>query len=493
MTRPAPLEWPSPWAGMNTRDGIAALKPNEARLLENWLPVGSSLQKRKGYASSSSGMSGDVETLVVHRDSSGSELLAVASGSIYDASGATASSLASGYTDSRFQTVTYGGYTFGVNGTDTPWRYDGSAIGATGFTGITLTNASNINVVRDRIWIIDDATGNPWYAAIGAVTGALTEFDLDQVVKGGDCIAVGTHSRDAGDGMDDFTVFIMDSGQIAVYSGDVSSTFSLVGVYYMPKPVGKQCLVNIGGQLAVLTNGGLIPLQAAMTGVAFDIYKLNDFGKVSPSLRDDVDNYQSIDNWSLAFHDGFVYISIPTVSGSSSKIWVYNTQTGAWSTFSNVPSACVVEWDAELYFGAWSDGNVYKFQGGADISDPIRCLSRGAFGKVPGSRRIRPTQVRFDIDANGSTSVRYCIDTDYKSTSISMDSISLSTSGTVTPWGSAWGSSWSASLSTVTKWYTVCTGEGNGLALALALELSSTATDLRWFQSQVMIVPGGHK
>ena len=43
-----PVRIPAPWGGLNTRDGIATLQPQEARQLENWTPVGSTVSPRPG-------------------------------------------------------------------------------------------------------------------------------------------------------------------------------------------------------------------------------------------------------------------------------------------------------------------------------------------------------------------------------------------------------------------------------------------------------------
>ena len=485
------VDSPAPWAGINTRDGVPSLKPNEARDLINWRPAGTSLIKRDGYTSHSTGMTGPTETLQVHRDSTGTSLIAVDGGSIYDVSGATASSLASGYTDSRFQTETYNGWTFGVNGTDTPWRYDGSTVQATGWTGPTLTNLNNIALSRSRLWLTEKNSSDVWYGPIGGVTGTLTKFQLSQIAHSGDCVAIGSHSRDAGEGMDDFTVFVMEHGEIIVYSGDPGSTFTLIGVYHIPKPVGKQCLVSIGGQLAILSHGGLIPLQAAMTGIAFDALAMNNFGKIAPSISDDVDTYETIDAWSMVMHDGYVHINVPTLDGFTSKQWIYNTQNPAWGRYEDIPAASWAVWDGELYFGAWEDGIVYKMSGTADNSASITCVSRGAFGRI--GARMRTSAVRFDVESDGASTIRYGIDTDYQELPIEIDSIALTTSGNSTAWGSPWGSPWGSSQTQRNSdWFSTCTGQGNGQAVALAAEMSS-ASSLTWFQSQVMVRGGGLK
>src|SRR4051794_16757493 len=128
----SPVPLPSPWGGMNTREGLAALQPNEARYLENWQPTGNALTPRAGFGTASSGgLSAAVETLAAYDGLSSRALIGVKGGSVYDFSGASASLLsASGYSSSRFQTECYNGYLIAVNGIDAPWAFNGASVGA---------------------------------------------------------------------------------------------------------------------------------------------------------------------------------------------------------------------------------------------------------------------------------------------------------------------------------------------------------------------------
>ncbi len=80
MTLPAPV------GGLNTRDGLTAMEPNEAVLLENWFPSSTSVDTRKGYAvQTGTSISGYVETLMAYSGETTSKLFAASSiGTIYD-------------------------------------------------------------------------------------------------------------------------------------------------------------------------------------------------------------------------------------------------------------------------------------------------------------------------------------------------------------------------------------------------------------------------
>lgn len=479
-----PVRIPAPWGGLNTRDGIATLQPQEARQLENWTPVGSTVSPRPGTTLFSDSSETDpVETLAAYDGMSGMALIGVAGGDIYDFSGATASSLsAAGYTDSRFQTECYNDRLIGVNGTDTPWVYNGSAIAATGFTGVTLTDLINIKKVRNRLWLVEKNSASAWYGGVGAVTGALTEFDVGQVVAGGYLVAVAAHSYDSGDGPDDMTVFIMSTGEVVIYTGDPSSTFSKIGNFKVPKPIGRQCTVNIGGQLAILTHMGLVPVQAAIQGTAFDLMALGNFGKVAPSIRDDAKRYSGLAGWTMVYWQGYVIINTPTLEDEVSKQYVFNTLTGAWTTWSR-SLACLAVYDEQLVFGSWSAGDVYEFTGTTDSGTAIPLLARCAFNTHPQGKRLKATAIRFDIEVTGSLSGRFGLDTDYIPRPITIPVQTLTQSEESTPWGSPWGSEWSTSTTRKGEWLSTY---GMGQALGLAFEGSTSASTLNWFACQIL-------
>lgn len=491
-TQPTPI--PSPHMGMNTREGLAALKPAEARYLENWEPAGNGVKPRLGYDEHSTGGVADnpVETVAAFDGLTTSKLIGIGGGSIYDFTSSSASLLsAAGYTDSRFQTECYSNRLIGVNGTDTPWVYDGSTIGATGFTGsgLTISNLITIKKVRNRLWFCEKNSADVWYGGIGSITGALTKFQLSQIAGGGTCMAIGAHSQDAGAGPDDFTAFVMSTGEVILYSGDPATTFTKVGNYKMPPPIGRKCIVNIGGQLAVLTHMGLVPLSAAVAGIAFDVLALGNFGKVSPSILDDVNDYESLEGWEVHFFEGRVVINVPTLSNAASKQWVYNTQTGAWTTWTGLPAAAFAVWgDEELYFGSWAAGTVFKRTGTNDNGSAISLSARQAFVSRPDGCRMTAKAIRFDMAVDGAVTGRFGIDVDYIARPITIPNVAIATSFATTPWASPWGSAWSSSNQYNGQWFSTY---GQGRSLGLALEASGTVSALEWYGSHILTEPAG--
>ena len=119
---------PAPYAGLNLRDDITALQPNEARILENWLPSTGQLSLRTGYAAHASSLgSGECKTLVGFEYATSAKLVAGANGKLYDVTAAGAGSqIGTGFSEDRWQHEVYNGRLFLVNGTDAPQDWNGT-------------------------------------------------------------------------------------------------------------------------------------------------------------------------------------------------------------------------------------------------------------------------------------------------------------------------------------------------------------------------------
>jgi predicted heme/steroid binding protein len=491
MATGTPFPFPAPTSGVNTRDGLGALQPTEARSLENWFCEGTRLVKRPGLTQHSTGLAGSpVQTLAVYHGDSAQELVAVAGGTIYDVSGATASSLhAGGYGNSRFQTASFNNYLYGVNGAETPWSYDGSSVGALGFTGsgLTLTSLVNVAYVRNRVWFCESGRARVWYGGAGSISGTLTAFDLGQVSAGGYCMAIGAWSRDAGDGMDDQTVFVMSTGEILVYDGDPASTFSKVGAFWGPEPVGRQCLAKMGGELIVWTKAGLVPITAYLRGIAFDPAAYGSFGKVAPSLAQEVQRYSTNTEWSVTVGGGVVYLSVPLIDGSSHRMWVLNTRNGAWSTYSGLPGAAIAEWNGTVYMGGYA-GTVFSHEGQDDDGAPILLKSRGAYLAPNGANKMKANAVALDMEVDGELSGRVGFDVDFNENALPGGSYVISQAVNSTDWGDAWGSPWGTKTQVPGRYLGAL---GYGRYFGLVLDVTGAASNVSWYGARALMTPSG--
>ena len=170
----------SPIGGWNARDSLAEMQPLDAVQLVNFYPTPTDVQLRKGYSKKSTGISGNVETLMNYANKDGTNtIFAIANGVIYNASTSTATSVFTGLSNSKFQhcmiSTAGGQFLIAVNGADPAIVYDGTrwfkmadtttaqtistiTRGGTGNLTATLTTASAHGLVTGNRVTITGAT-----------------------------------------------------------------------------------------------------------------------------------------------------------------------------------------------------------------------------------------------------------------------------------------------------------------------------------------------
>lgn len=491
----ASLSLPSPYGGLNFREDITALKPNEARVLENFFPASGVTSLRPGFEQYATGMgSGEVKTLAAFVGPSASKLIAATAGKIFDVtSSGSATQLATGLGEDRWQTECYNGRLIMVNGTDAPKDYDGSSVSSTSWTGsgLTITNLVNVALVRNRLWFCEKNSADVWYGAVGGITGTLTKFQLSQIAAGGYCMAIGSWSRDAGDGADDFTVFVMSTGELLIYQGDPATTFALQGKYMGAPPLGRQCLFKVGGELVVITRLGLLPVSAAIGGVALDFARIDPWGKIAAAIVREAALDGDNPGWHGALHEGVVYLTVPQSPGALSKQYVLNTRNGSWTTYTGWNASRIASFNNALYFGAQTGGVVNLVGAPADNGETIVARSNGAFLLASGpSKSNLVTAIRPKITAGGAVSGLIGVDVDYVIRPLIGTPVEILEDASTTPWGSPWGSPWGEPNQSVPQWFTVT---GSGRAISIRMQATSAATDFEWYATDLLLKPGGIK
>lgn len=361
---------PSPTGGWNRRDNLADMAPLDAITMDNFFPDVSGVSLRRGNTLFADSLSGEVETLFEFRSPSQTQFLASAGTTIYDITSGV-SSEGTGFTNARWQTQVFNAVGYFVNGEDTPQEWDGTSLADTAFTGTSLTITDLINVVvsRGRLWFTEKDSGNGWYGGPGAVTGTLTKFAVGQVARAGFLMAVATWSRDSGAGQDDLTVFIMSSGEVLVYEGDPAATFTLIGLFTAPKPIGRRCFGNVGGELIIITRGGYLPLSALVNSVFGPEDTISD--KIRGAVTEAVENGGALFGWQIVNHpDGIrTLFNVPVVENDTYQQHVFNNITGAWGRYTDLDANVLGEFDDDMYMGILNQ--VYRLdQGGIDESNP---------------------------------------------------------------------------------------------------------------------------
>jgi len=124
---------PAPVGGWNARDSIANMPTTDAVTMQNMFPTPSSVNIRGGSTNFSTGMSGQVQTLMIYEGANVIKMFAIDAGGkkIYDvtAGGAATPVVTSGISNAWWEyanIATAGGnFLYAVNGVDKPYLFDG--------------------------------------------------------------------------------------------------------------------------------------------------------------------------------------------------------------------------------------------------------------------------------------------------------------------------------------------------------------------------------
>ena len=141
----------SPIGGWNNRDSLAEMPPLDAVELVNFWPTPTDVQLRKGWTKYSTGITGQVDTIINFptNNSEGYKLFAFAGTQIYDATSSTATVVFTGLTNAKWQyvnmTTAGGNFVIACNGVDPTLIYDGTAWAfmATTQTAVTISSITN--------------------------------------------------------------------------------------------------------------------------------------------------------------------------------------------------------------------------------------------------------------------------------------------------------------------------------------------------------------
>lgn len=491
-----------PTGGWNTRDALADMPADHAVILDNWFPDNDTVELRKGFSEFATGMSGNIETLMNYAPQTGTDELFAANGSsIFDVSGsgAVGSAVVTGLSNARFQFVnigTSGGqFLFCVNGADAPRNYNGTTWATTpAITGPTAANLIWCNLHQRRLWVGEANSLTAYYLAADAIGGAASSFSLASVARlGGYIMAMGTWTRDAGDGQDDVAIFITSEGEAIVYSGTdpaSASTWALIGVFRIGKPIGRRCIVKAGGDLLIITDDGILPLSLILSVDRSQSERVALSAQIAPSVNEAVRNYGSTFGWELFLYPfgTMLIMNVPQGSGSYHQ-YVFNTISGAPCRFTGVNAICWALKDDDPYFGG-TDGKVYKFDSGSsDNGENIEGDAQQAFNyfKSPGTvKAFKRVEVIFQSDGNPNAAIDLNTDFILKTPSV----LSQASPSSSALWDTAkWDEDvWGGADQVYRGWRSV---RGSGRSAAIRVRVSTTSGRPKWLATSYNYVRGG--
>ena len=489
---------PAPIGGWNVRDSIANMDVLDAVQLTNLFPTVNNVVLRGGYTKYSTGLPGQVQTLMSYSSGATDKLFAISGTAIYDctAGGAVGAAVKTGLSNAKWEyanvTTPAGGYIYLVNGVDAPLLYNGTTWTNPTITGVTASTFSNITTFKNQVWFTQASTLKAWYLPTLSIAGAAAAIDMSSVAQlGGYLVACGTWTIDAGYGVDDNLVFVTNNGEVIVWSGTDPSDatkWALIGVWNIGKPVGKRCMMKYGGDIVILTYNGLYPLAASLQSSRLDPrIALSD--KIQGAFSAATQQYGDNFGWDINFdpkHNALT-INVPIAEGQQQQ-YVMNNITKSWCNFTGQAANCWTIYNNEPYWGgngfvahAWDDSY-------ADDSANIATYALQAFNYFD-SRGVKKyfTRARPSIFTNGQPSIFIGLNIDF-------DLVDTSTALSYSPqtaskWDTArWDlNNWATETVITNNWQGVT---GIGYCASVQFKSASQGTTILWASTDVVYQSG---
>ena len=393
---------PAPTGGWNARDSLDDMEAADAVTMINMIPRSGWVEARRGssvYTSFSGSLTPDgFTTLIPYQNTK--LLVAGFTDAIYDITNplmVTALSHAA-FANSKFQQTAFQNLVILTNGANVAVSYNGTALIDLVVTGHPTGIFWGCNTFKGRAFYWEKNKRSFWFAAAGAYQGALTEFDLStQCRTGGTLVMMLTLTVDAGDGVDDFAVFVFSTGEALVYQGDDPSNalrWSSSGRFQIGEPLGIRAHCKVGGTEIILTKDGWLDISTALSGGRLsEASTYSD--KIIQAAKSDANAYGDLFGWECLYYPaGNLFIAnIPLTDFKAAPsgapyTWVMeakqharNTSTGAWCEFRGWNASTFCVWKDKLYF-ACGNTVILADTGNADNGDPIQIECIPAFNHL---------------------------------------------------------------------------------------------------------------
>lgn len=477
---------PSPIEGWDAVSPIAAMSPKRAVRLDNWFPQPDWVEVRRGHIRhADTRTAAPVETLAAYHGVSSQKLFAASGTAIFDVT-ATANGVSqvTGLANARFQHINFattgGNFLYMVNGADDPQYFDGTSWAEATISGdISGTDIIGVNAHKNRLWFTLNDSSDAAYLAVDSIEGSATLFPLGGLwTMGGHLMAMGTWSVDAGDGPDDYAVFVSSRGQVAIYRGTnpaSADTWTLVGVFNMGAPIGRRCLTRVGADIAIISVDGVVPLSRAMIFERAAVVKVALTERIQRVMNSSARNYGDNFGWQLISYPRGTraILNVPIVENDTQYQYVMNTLSGAWCRFLGMNANCWALLGDDLFFGG-NDGVVYEADvGGTDYGRTLRADMMTAFNYYNDrGHQKRWTMCRPQITTDGQINPGLAFNVDFK------EDAPLAVPSTEANTGNLWDeatwdeSLWGGAVTTQANWTSV-TGLGYCASIRLVVDIAA--------------------
>jgi len=398
-----------------------------------------------------------------------------------------------------------GTYVIDVTGSNT-FKYtmaatpatDATTVGAyttIGITGINSNKFINVNLFKNRLYFTEKDSLNAWYLPIDAIGGAASPLYFGGIARNAGYLqAMGTWTLDAGQGADDYAVFVTSMGEVLVYNGtdpDQTDMWALKGVWQLGQTFSRRCFFKWSGDLLLLTQDGLVPLTSALQSSRLDP-RVNLTDKIYYAVSQAATLYYANFGWQINYFasENMLILSIPTSVGMEQ--FVMHTITKSWARFTGIEAHCwEVSGDNDMHFGG--DGVVGTFYTSlSDNGKNIAATAQQAYSYFDSAGQLkRFMMVRPILQSTGGVPSVLCglsvdFDTQSQLGQVSFNPSTL-TDGVwdASRWDNA---NWSGGLITTKVWQGVT---GLGFAGSINLNVASRNIELHWASTDYVMEKGG--
>lgn len=228
------------------------------------------------------------------------------------------------------------------------------------FGSLTSADMSYVWTYKSRLYFAQKNSMTAWYATdVDSIGGEADFFPFAGIfTRGGSLLFGAPWSLDgnADAGLSEQCIFVSSEGEVAVYSGTDPSeltTWNKVGTYRIGRPLGNRAHFRGGGDVAIATSVGLVPLSKA---VNLDVTSLA-VATVSYRIADawsDALTFRGYSEWQCEVwpEQKMAIVCPPKIEGGADPVmFVSNTETGAWARFTNWQAYCTEVFQGILYFG----------------------------------------------------------------------------------------------------------------------------------------------
>ena len=364
-----------------------------------------------------------------------------------------------------------------------------------GITGVNSSRFINVNLFKNRLYFTEKESLNCWYLDVDAISGPASPLYFGGIARNGGYLqAMGTWTLDAGQGADDYAVFVTSMGEVIVYNGtdpDNADTWALKGVWQLGQTFARRCFFKWAGDLLLLTQDGLVPLAGALQSSRLDP-RINLTDKIFYAVSQAATTYFNNFGWQINYFasENMLILNIPITNGTEQ--YVMHGITKSWGRFTGIEAHCwEVSGDADIHFGGNGIiGDFYHID--SDDGNNITAAAQQAYSyfESPGQLK-RFTMVRPTLQSSGGIPNVFCgLSTDFQ-TEINLGQVSFNPSASndgvwdVSEWDNA---NWAGGLTTTKVWQGVT---GIGFTGSINLNVAARNIELHWVSTDYIMERGG--